>query len=261
MSKTGIIYKLVSTDINIKECYVGSTINFIRRKHEHKRRCNNENSDNYNQYVYKFIRDNNGWDSFSMIQIEEFKFNTRNELNSRERYWIETLQAKLNKILPTRTRHEYREQNKDKIKEYRENNKDKLKEYYENNKDKSKEYYENNKDKIKEYYKEYYKNNKDKSKEYSKEYYENNKETLKVKDKEYRENNKDKSKEYYENNKDKIKEYYKEYYENNKDKSKEYYKEYYENNKETLKEKTKENYQKRTNLKFYTEFLEYLYSW
>ena len=36
-----------------------------------------------------------------MIQIEEFKFNTRNELNSRERYWIEQLQAKLNKLIPT----------------------------------------------------------------------------------------------------------------------------------------------------------------
>ena len=97
-------------------------------------------------------------------------------------------------------------------KEYRESNKDKIKEY-------SKEYYESNKDKIKEYYK-----------EYNKKYYESNKDKIK----EYRESNKDKikeynkeySKEYYESNKDKIKEYSKEYYESNKDKRKEYSKEY-----------------------------------
>ena len=168
MSKTGIIYKLVSDDIEIKECYVGSTINFIRRKHQHKNCCNNETYHNYNQYVYQFIRDNGGWLSFSMIQIEEFKFNTRNELNSRERYWIEQLQAKLNKSIPTRTNKEYYIHNKDKIKEYRENNKDKIKEYYENNKDKIKEYRENNKDDINKKNKEYYENNKDKIKDKAK---------------------------------------------------------------------------------------------
>jgi len=183
MSKTGIIYKLVSNDVEIKECYVGSTINFIRRKHAHKNNCNNENGKNYNIYVYQFIRDNNGWDSFSMVQIEEFKFNTRNELNSRERYWIEQLQATLNKNIPTRTDQEYRDQNKYKMTEYYEQNK--------------------NKNKYKDKQKEYLLKNKEYNKEYSKEYRLNNKEILNIK-----------KKEYYQKNKDKAKDYYKERYQN-----------------------------------------------
>ena len=182
MSKTGIIYKLVSDDVEIKECYVGSTVNFIRRKHEHKSNCNNINSKRYNLYVYKFIRDNGGWNSYSMIQIEEYKFNTRNELNARERHWIETLQAKLNKNIPTRTD----------------------KEYYESHKDEAKDYYESHKDKIKEY--------KLKNKELirikKKDYYKINKEIIKDKRKEYHLKNKDKRKEYHLKNKDKRKEYY-----------------------------------------------------
>jgi len=237
MSKTGIIYKLVSNDVEIKECYVGSTVNFIRRKHRHKSNCNIENGENYNTYVYQFIRDNGGWLSFSMIQIEEFKFNTRNELNSRERYWIETLQAKLNKRIPTRTYKEYYENNKDKKKEYREQNKDKSKEY-------SKKYYENNKSK------EYYEKYKDKAKEYR----EQNKDIINDKAKEYYENNKDiindKAKEYREKNKDKIKEYRKEYREKNKDKIKEY--------REQNKDKAKKYHENK--FKFYNEYLEYLYS-
>ena len=35
-----IIYKIVSKDLNIKECYVGHTINFSRRKSVHRACCN-----------------------------------------------------------------------------------------------------------------------------------------------------------------------------------------------------------------------------
>jgi len=38
------IYKIVCKDVNIKDCYVGSTTNFNRRKQEHKYNCNNVNS-------------------------------------------------------------------------------------------------------------------------------------------------------------------------------------------------------------------------
>ena len=107
MSNTGIIYKLVCKDINIKECYVGSTINFTRRKCHHKCSCNNEINKSYNLFVYQFIRDNGGFDNWDMIQIEEYKFDTRNGLNARERHWIEQLQATLNKYIPTRGKQEY----------------------------------------------------------------------------------------------------------------------------------------------------------
>ena len=115
MSKIGIVYKIVSTDINIKEIYVGSTINFRTRKFQHKTSCNNDNNKDYNTNVYKYIRENGGWNTFDMIQIEEVKHDTKQQLHARERYWIEELKATLNRRIPTRTEAEYRQTNKKNI--------------------------------------------------------------------------------------------------------------------------------------------------
>ena len=131
MSKIGIIYKLVSTDINIKEIYVGSTINFRTRKSHHKGTCNNETDKKYNYNVYKYIRNNGGWDTFDMIQIEEVTHDTKQQLHARERYWIEELKATLNKNIPTRTDAEYCKKNREIIKiknaKYRIDNKEAIK--------------------------------------------------------------------------------------------------------------------------------------
>lgn len=143
MSKTGYIYKLVCNDVEIKECYVGGTINFRHRKWDHKKVCNKDIYQNHNLCVYQFIRENGGWENWCMVQIEEFKHNTKRELNARERYWIETLQATLNTNIPTRTMKEYNNENQDKIAE-------KAKKRYEDNKEdrlkKNKEWREKNKE-------------------------------------------------------------------------------------------------------------------
>ena len=145
------IYKICCKDTSITDCYIGSTTCMRRRKTCHKSNCNNENCKKYNYNVYKFIRDNGGWDNFDMILIEKVNVNDGDELRKEERKWIEKLNSTLNCKIPTRTHYEYN-------KEYRENNKEYQKEYRENNKDeileKAKEYYENNKEKISEYRKE-----------------------------------------------------------------------------------------------------------
>ena len=105
--KTGIIYKIVCSDVDIKDIYVGATNNFKVRKWDHKKDCTKETSKCYNQYKYQYIRENGGWENWNMIQIEEYKYDNKRDLNTRERYWIETLNAKLNKIIPTRTQAEY----------------------------------------------------------------------------------------------------------------------------------------------------------
>jgi hypothetical protein len=173
-SKT-IIYKIVCNDLNIKEVYIGSTINFRRRKNQHKNVCNSINDKDYNGYKYQFIRENGGWENWSMYEIEKYPCNDKNEAHTRERHWIETLNATLNKNIPTRTGKEYREDNKEVISK-------KVKKYYENDRDnkleKAKEYYEDNKDKIVEYKKHHYEENKDKLKKKSKNYYETNKEAI-----------------------------------------------------------------------------------
>jgi len=111
-------------------------------------------------YVYQVIRDKGGFENWDMIQVEEYKSTNKKDLESRERYWIETLKSSLNKMIPTRTHKEYREDNKDKIilkkKSDYEKNKEtillKQKNYRDNNKDviklRKKEYYENNKESI-----------------------------------------------------------------------------------------------------------------
>ena len=131
-SKT-IIYKIVCNDLNITECYVGHTTNFIERKRHHKNNCTNNNSKSYNYKIYQTIRANGGWDNWSMIEIEKYPCNDINEATARERYWYEQLNANLNTQIPARIQKEYRETNKEQIlqqkKEYRETNKTKILEY------------------------------------------------------------------------------------------------------------------------------------
>ena len=123
-----IIYKLCCNDTAITDIYVGSTTNFRNRKRGHKEACHNAVSKSYNIYVYQFIREHGGWDAWDMVQIEPYNATDKRALHTRERYWIETLKPSLNKVIPTRTIHEYHDDNKERIagekKQYRENNKD-----------------------------------------------------------------------------------------------------------------------------------------
>jgi len=144
-----IIYKIVCKDVDIKECYVGQTTNFSQRKIQHKSDCNK----NHDIYVYNFIREHNGWDNWDMIEVEKYNALDKLDAHKRERYWIETLEAKLNKVIPTRTDSEWYQANKEQLriksKEFREQHKEKLK-------IKSKEYREKNNEQVKERKKIYY---------------------------------------------------------------------------------------------------------
>ena len=162
-SKT-IIYKICCNDLNVKEIYVGSTCNFIKRKSKHKDSCNNIKSKQYNYKLYQFIRDNQGWENFSMIEIEKYSCNDNNEARSRERYWYENLNATLNIIKPIRTIEEKTEY----YKEYRQTEKYKEYEQSEQRKEYQKEYQKT--EKCKEYKKSYYDEHKEYYKEYSKDY-------------------------------------------------------------------------------------------
>jgi len=161
--ENGMIYKLCCKNTNIKEEYIGSTINFNERKRTHRHSCNNTNDKHYNIKVYQFIRDNGGFDeNWDMVLIEKYPCESKLYLKKRERYWIELLECKLNCQLPSRTREEYYETNFDKIKEYR-------REYYIENavelKEKAKIYNQEHKEEIKEQRKQKRLNNIDKERE------------------------------------------------------------------------------------------------
>jgi hypothetical protein len=170
-SKT-IIYKIVCKDISIQECYVGSTTDFIERKYSHKRTCNNQNYKKHNLYIYEFIRANGGWENWDMIEIEKYNAIDKQDQHKRERYYIEALEAKLNKVIPARTHTEYEEMRK----------KNPTRKQY--NLEKSKTNYKENKSKILQQQKEYNEKNKEIISQRRKEYREEHKEEILQKKKE-----------------------------------------------------------------------------
>jgi adenylate kinase family enzyme len=170
-----IIYKLCCKDPEITDIYIGSTTDFTKRKWQHKYCCNNKNNKAYNCNIYNFIRENGNWDNWDMVQIEAYKADSKRDLESRERYWIETLKSTLNKTIPTQTLSEYRQKNKEFITEQ-------MAEYYQNNKEviaeRQAEYYQNNKEVIAENKAKYRQKNKEVIAEKMSEYYQNNKEVI-----------------------------------------------------------------------------------
>ena len=111
-----------------------------------------------------------------MILVEEVKHDTKRELHLRERYWLEELNATLNKTIPSRSLIEYSKNNTEKIKKLHA------------------DYYKNNTEKENKRHAEYRKNNTEKEKKQSAEYRKNNTEKIKQCKAEYRKNNAEKLK-------------------------------------------------------------------
>ena len=167
------IYKLCCKDATIESIYIGSTTNANKRKCDHKARCTNPNSKEYNTYKYQFIREHGCFDNWDLIVIEEFSCNSKMEKERMERSYVEKLKPSLNTCIPA---------NYQAGDVYSQTEYNKL--YYIDNKEKitkrNKHYYEKNKEHIlkaqKEQKKEYYKNNRDKINDQHKKNYEINKE-------------------------------------------------------------------------------------
>lgn len=138
------IYRLVCKDLDITDCYIGSTTNFSKRKSQHKCCCNNNN----NQKKYQFIREHGGWNNWEMILIENYPCNNNLEARQRERYYQEFYNAQLNmKLAQTDSKDyhkEYYKINCNKLKEYQ-------RKYFSEHTDNYKEYVKQNIDKYKKY--------------------------------------------------------------------------------------------------------------
>jgi hypothetical protein len=133
------------------ETYYGSTVQPLhKRVGAHKANFDRWKNGKTN-YVKSYDIIERGDYDYSLV--ENYPCDSKEQLHSRERYWIENFEC-VNKCIPGRTKKEYRDVNKEKIaeqnKEYREQNKGKIKEYREQNKEKIKEYREQNKEKIEE---------------------------------------------------------------------------------------------------------------
>jgi len=95
-----VFYKIYCNDPSIKEIYIGHTTNFVQRKYAHKQGCINIKSTNYNCKVYKIIRDNMGWDNWTMEIIAFHNCEDLYSAKKQEQHYFEEYKATLNSIEP-----------------------------------------------------------------------------------------------------------------------------------------------------------------
>ena len=95
-----VFYKIYCKDQAVKDLYVGHTTNFVQRKYHHKRTCIKENDANHHCKLYKFIRENGGWDNWKMDIIGYKDCYDHYEARKVEQKYFETLKATLNSIEP-----------------------------------------------------------------------------------------------------------------------------------------------------------------
>ena len=112
----GIVYKIYCRDYSITEFYVGSSVNFKARKYAHKSNCNNIKRREYNYKVYRYIRENGGFDNWDFEILLEPEVENKKELKLKyeAKYQLD-LKPELNVIQEGRTPKEWREENKEKI--------------------------------------------------------------------------------------------------------------------------------------------------
>jgi hypothetical protein len=95
-----IIYKITCKNPEITDKYVGHTIDFAKRKYAHRNSTNNEKSPCYNLKLYKFIRDNGGWDNWKMDIVNFYNCSNLREAKAKEQEHYIELHATLNSIEP-----------------------------------------------------------------------------------------------------------------------------------------------------------------
>ncbi len=136
--ENGKIYKIVCNITG--DIYVGSTTKqyLSQRLTKHKSNYRDYLNGRSNRYITSFkILENNNYD---IILLENVNSNNKDELRSRERYYIETLKC-VNKVVPKRTMQEYKHDHKEQIKEYYQKNKERILAIQKENYSIKKEYY------------------------------------------------------------------------------------------------------------------------
>ena len=114
-----MMYKLINYDCP-ELLYIGSTTNFIKRKQRHK-----GESKKSNVKVYRTIRENGGWESWSMIKISDFPCTSNIEARMEEDRLMCEMKSNLNSIKAYRSPEQKIEQNK----QHYQDNKEDIKEH------------------------------------------------------------------------------------------------------------------------------------
>ena len=157
-----IFYIIKCNDLEKTDIYVGSTFSFVKRKSQHKSDCSNINSHNHNYKIYVYIRENGGWDAFTMTMLDRKVCVDMLEARKHEQTLITQYKAELNMRKAFRNEKECRKQyeleHKEDKQKYRIENAEKIQDY-------QKQYYIENTDKLNNYQKKHRFENIDKIKE------------------------------------------------------------------------------------------------
>ena len=91
-------YKIHCKDAVITDLYVGHTTDFVKRRYQHERNCNNPS---YDLKVYNIIRANGGWDNWNMELLAFRNCVDLREAKRVEQEFYENLNATLNSVSPS----------------------------------------------------------------------------------------------------------------------------------------------------------------
>ena len=92
------IYQIYPTNIEASDnCrYIGSTVNFNRRKAQHRKNTTNKRSKLYNSSLYVFIRQMGGFDNFIIEKIIDYPCESKAQGLLKEKEYIMNAKSLLN---------------------------------------------------------------------------------------------------------------------------------------------------------------------
>jgi len=99
--KNFVIYKIYQTN-DPSMLYIGSTIDFKRRRSQHIKNTTNKRKRSYRYPLYKYIRQIGGFDKFNIEIVEEYPCESKGAGLLREKELIKSLNANLNIANPVK---------------------------------------------------------------------------------------------------------------------------------------------------------------
>ena len=126
--RTGFVYEFKSKDKSITGTYIGSTWDIKKRYWCHNYNYNNEKNKEYNYPLYRYIRENGGFDNFEMTIIDSGECEEKLQRFVLEQLYIDKygLDNLLNRKNAYTTKEAERERAIKYAKEYRETHKKKI---------------------------------------------------------------------------------------------------------------------------------------
>jgi hypothetical protein len=100
-----IIYKITCKTPSVTQYFVGHTTNLSQKKRAIKITCNDSSKKDYNLKMYQIIRENGGWDNWTVTELAKYNCKNAKEAYIREcehRLQLEqemTYETKTNKII------------------------------------------------------------------------------------------------------------------------------------------------------------------